>query len=280
MRPSIPEQGRSRDQLLEEMKGFFAADADWRGGRVFSLVYHLGEEHERFLSEAHALLAGWTFATPTAVAANYAFPLAADVTTPAIALVEQNVATQAALFSALNEYRTTLGLPEPLDGEAATVREPGLYAHGVELWNHPLHRRLPLPQANLFATARDYAAFLRAVLRGGVADDGTSIVAPETAAELTTNQGGALPGGVESFQTWPVCDWGCGFELRDGKSPHWTGDALGPRAATHFGAAGTLCAVDPDLGIGIVLLANRGTYAGWMLRDGGWPAIVAEIAGM
>ncbi|MFO1160919.1 MAG: hypothetical protein U1E60_18910 [Reyranellaceae bacterium] len=58
-----------------------------------------------------AQLSDLVFATPTAVAANYAFPLAADVTTPAIALVEQNVATQAALFSALNEYRTTLGLP-------------------------------------------------------------------------------------------------------------------------------------------------------------------------
>ncbi|MFO0726220.1 MAG: aminotransferase class V-fold PLP-dependent enzyme [Myxococcota bacterium] len=66
MRPSIPEQGRSRDQLLEEMKGFFAADADWRGGRVFSLVYHLGEEHERFLSEAHALYASTNGLNPMA----------------------------------------------------------------------------------------------------------------------------------------------------------------------------------------------------------------------
>ncbi len=184
----------------------------------------------------------------------------------------------ASVLDPLGMGRTTLGLPAELDDEAATVREPGLYGRGVRLWNDPEHRRLPLPQANLFATARDYAAFLRAVLRGGSADSGGALVAAETCAELATNQFGALPGGVESFMTWPVCDWGCGFELRDGKTPHWTGAALSSRAATHFGAAGTLCAVDPALGLGIVLLANRGTYAGWMLADGGWPDIVAAIA--
>jgi CubicO group peptidase (beta-lactamase class C family) len=77
--------------------------------------------------------------------------------------------------------------------------------------------------------------------------------------------------------TWPRADWGLGFELRDAKSPHWTGDALSASAATHFGASGTLCFVDPDRGVAAAVLANRGTYSGWMLRPGAWPAIVAAL---
>ncbi len=66
MRASIPEQGRDRQRLLEEMDSFVAADADWRGGRVFSLVYHLGEEHEHFLARAHALYASANALNPMA----------------------------------------------------------------------------------------------------------------------------------------------------------------------------------------------------------------------
>ncbi|MFO1087230.1 MAG: hypothetical protein U1E21_21965 [Reyranellaceae bacterium] len=51
------------------------------------------------------------FATPPAIAANYVFPLPDDATTPAIGLVEENVANQAALFAALNKYRAELHLP-------------------------------------------------------------------------------------------------------------------------------------------------------------------------
>ena len=32
-------------------------------------------------------------------------------------------------------------------------------------------------------------------------------------------------------------DWGLAFELRDGKSPHWTGSLNSPRTFGHFGQA-------------------------------------------
>ncbi len=96
---------------------------------------------------------------------------------------------------------------------------------------------------------------------------------------MLANQGGSLPGGVESFMTWPVADWAVGLELRAAKERHWTGTALSARAATHFGASGTLCFVDPAHGIGAALLCNRGTYSGWMLTAGAWPDIVAAIVG-
>jgi CubicO group peptidase (beta-lactamase class C family) len=182
-----------------------------------------------------------------------------------------------AVLGPLDMRETTLGLPPELDERAAWVREPGLYAHGVPLFNGDAWRRLPQPQSAGFATARDYGRFLACVLAGGRLPDGRHLVAEETLAELLTNQGGALEGGVESFMTWPVADWACGFELRDAKERHWTGDALSPRAATHFGASGTLAFVDPAHRVAAALLANRGTYSGWMLQPGGWPDLCAAI---
>jgi CubicO group peptidase (beta-lactamase class C family) len=182
-----------------------------------------------------------------------------------------------AVLQPLGMHATTLGLPEETAADAAWVREPGLWAHGYPLFNAPEWRALPMPQSAGFATARDYGRFLAAVLAQGRTPEGAYVLAPETAAELVTNQGGALPGGVESFMTWPVADWGCGFELRDRKERHWTGGALGERAATHFGASGTLAFADPDHGVAAALLANRGTYAGWMLEPGAWPDVCAAI---
>jgi CubicO group peptidase (beta-lactamase class C family) len=183
----------------------------------------------------------------------------------------------AAVLAPLGLHATSLGLPPAVAADAAWVREPGLWAAGVSLFNSDWFRGEPLPQSGGWATAVDYAAFLRVVLRGGVADDGTALLAEETCAELVTNQGGALEGGVLSFMTWPQADWGLGFELRDAKARHWTGTALSPQAATHFGASGTLCVVDPGPGLVIALFANRGTYGGWMLEPGGWPDIVAAV---
>ena len=54
----FPERGRSVDELLEEIRGGRGGDADWRGGRTFSLVYNPGDrELERLQEEvAHEYL--------------------------------------------------------------------------------------------------------------------------------------------------------------------------------------------------------------------------------
>ena len=53
-------------------------------------------------------------------------------------------------------------------------------------------------------------------------------VAPATFAEATTvalpGLGGVLPG----VGRYDVLDWGLAFEIRDGKTPHWTGTRNGP----------------------------------------------------
>ena len=154
-----------------------------------------------------------------------------------------------AVLAPLRMDATTLGLPAGIDG--AWVRDAGLFGPGLQLFNSDWFRATPMPQSAGWSTAADYAAFLRCLLR-----DGAPIMAPETAAEMLTNQGGALPGGVESFMTWPVTDWGIGLELRAGKERHWTGTALSAPAGTHFGAWGRSASSIRTSGVGAALLCN------------------------
>ena len=49
-----------------------------------------------------------------------------------------------------------------------------------------------------------------------------TLLAPETVAEATTVQFPGLDGVLPGFGRQTPNDWGLGFELRDGKSPHWT----------------------------------------------------------
>ena len=65
-----------------------------------------------------------------------------------------------------------------------------------------------------------------------------TLVAPETLAEATSVQFPGLVGVLPGFGRMEPNDWGLGFELRDGKSPHWTGTLASPRTFGHFGAAG------------------------------------------
>jgi sphinganine-1-phosphate aldolase len=63
---NIPVQGRARDEILADLRGKSAGDTKWREGRVFSLVYHAGEEHEQLLQQAHALYASTNLLNPMA----------------------------------------------------------------------------------------------------------------------------------------------------------------------------------------------------------------------
>ncbi|BBX15943.1 serine hydrolase [Mycolicibacterium duvalii] len=64
---------------------------------------------------------------------------------------------------------------------------------------------------------------------------------------------GVLPG----FGVQRPNDWGLGFEIRDGKSPHWTGAANSPRTFGHFGQSGTFLWVDPEAELALVVLTDR-----------------------
>jgi sphinganine-1-phosphate aldolase len=62
----IPAKGRTADVVLDELAAMKQPDTDWRGGRVFSLVYHAGEAHEQLIQRAHALFASANLLNPMA----------------------------------------------------------------------------------------------------------------------------------------------------------------------------------------------------------------------
>ena len=97
-----------------------------------------------------------------------------------------------------------------------------------------------------------------------------SLVAAETIAEATSVQFPGLVGVIPGLGRYEPNDWGLGFELRDGKSPHWTGSRNSPRTFGHFGGAGTFLWVDPDAGVGCVCLTDR-EFGDWALAA--WPML-------
>jgi CubicO group peptidase (beta-lactamase class C family) len=166
----------------------------------------------------------------------------------------------------------SLGLAPADAARTATVREPGLLAPGEPLFNSPRFRAAAHAASGGFASARAYAAFLHCLLLRGRAPGG-ALLAAETVDEMLATQFGELPGGVALVAQWDACPWGLGFDVRGTRQPHWAGGSVSPSANTHFGASGTLAWLDRERGIGLVALANRGSYSGWAMRSGGWSTL-------
>jgi len=101
-----------------------------------------------------------------------------------------------------------------------------------------------------------------------------ALVAPETLAEATTVQFPGLTGVLPSWGRMNPNDWGLTFELRDAKSPHWTGSRNSPGTFGHFGAAGTFLWVDPDAGLACGVLTDR-EFGDW--AKAAWPAFSDSV---
>lgn len=97
---------------------------------------------------------------------------------------------------------------------------------------------------------------------------------PEATRPVFPGLSGVLPG----FGRQNPNDWGLGFEIRDGKTPHWTGTRNSAETFGHFGQSGSFLWVDPPLGLACAALADRpfGDWAGQC-----WPpfsdAVIAEF---
>jgi len=107
-----------------------------------------------------------------------------------------------------------------------------------------------------------------------------TLIAEETLDEATTVQFPGLAGVLPSWGRHEPNDWGLAFELRDGKSPHWTSAQSSARTFGHFGQSGTFLWVDPELGAACGVLTNR-DFGDWAIEA--WPrfndAVVAELLG-
>lgn len=113
------------------------------------------------------------------------------------------------------------------------------------------------------STVADLAAFAGELLR-------PRLVSEQLHAESVAVQFPGLDGVLPGFGAQRPNDWGLGFELRDGKSPHWTGSANSPRTFGHFGQSGTFLWVDPAADLALVVLTDR-DFGDWTYPL--WPAI-------
>ncbi len=95
-------------------------------------------------------------------------------------------------------------------------------------------------------------------------------LAPETLAEAKMAQFPGLDGVLPGFGRQDPNDWGLGFELRDDKSPHWTGARNSSRTFGHFGRSGTFLWIDPEVGLALGVLTDR-PFGDW--AKAAWPAL-------
>jgi CubicO group peptidase (beta-lactamase class C family) len=127
------------------------------------------------------------------------------------------------------------------------------------------------PAAGLYGPLEDLLVFARELM-------GPTLVAAETLDEATSVSFPGLVGVLPDFGRYEPLDWGLGFEIRDAKSPHWTGERNSPSTFGHFGGSGTFLWVDPEAGAACACLTDRG-FGQWA-KDA-WPpfsdAVLAEL---
>jgi CubicO group peptidase (beta-lactamase class C family) len=123
------------------------------------------------------------------------------------------------------------------------------------------------PAKDVWSTVDDLALFAAELFH-------PTLVAPETLATSTSVAFPGLAGIVPGVGRYDPCDWGLGFELRDGKDPHWTGPACSPATFGHFGGTGTFLWVDPVARVALVCLADR-EFGPWALEV--WPALSDSV---
>lgn len=120
------------------------------------------------------------------------------------------------------------------------------------------------------STVADLAVFAGELLR-------PSLVSEQMHADATSVQFPGLNGILPGYGSQRPNDWGLGFEIRDSKSPHWTGARNSARTYGHFGQAGGFIWVDPDADLALVVLTDR-DFGEWALKP--WPEISDRILSM
>jgi CubicO group peptidase (beta-lactamase class C family) len=123
------------------------------------------------------------------------------------------------------------------------------------------------PGSGLYGSLGDLLAFAAELLA-------PSLVAAETLAEATSVQFPGLIGVLPGFRRQEPNDWGLGFELRDGKSPHWTGTRNSPQTFGHFGRSGTFVWVDPEAEVALCCLTDL-DFGDWAKTA--WPALSDDV---
>ena len=188
------------------------------------------------------------------------------------------------------------GLPFEAGGPTGRVGARRVYSNpGFEVLAEHVAERAEMPFVEYLEQAVLHPLGMHAELRGspaaglhGSLEDllilscelqEPRLIAPETLAEATSAQFPGLSGVLPDVGRMDPNDWGLGFELRDEKSPHWTGTRNSPRTFGHFGGSGTFLWIDPAVGLACACLSER-EFGPWALEV--WPrlsdAVLAESA--
>lgn len=181
----------------------------------------------------------------------------------------------------------------------APIAGPGvrrIYSNpGFEVLADVVAKRADMPFAEYLRLAVLDPLGMRAELRGSAASElhgslddlvlfagellAPRVIARETLAEATSVQFPGLAGVLPDIGRFDPNDWGLGFELKNGKAPHWSGRRTSPRTFGHFGGSGTFLWVDPDRALALACLTDR-DFGDWAMDA--WPqlseAVLAETA--
>ena len=124
------------------------------------------------------------------------------------------------------------------------------------------------PASGARGPLRDLAALGRELLVPTLVPD----LMPEATRTAFPGLSGILPG----FGRQQANDWGLGFEIRDGKRPHWTGSNNSARTFGHFGRSGTFLWVDPGARLACACLTDR-EFGEWAVAA--WPVLSDRVLG-
>jgi CubicO group peptidase (beta-lactamase class C family) len=208
-----------------------------------------------------------------------------------------------------------LGLDEPAGPAGSTVRHLLAHASGLA-WDSPQplgrpgERRiysntgyLALAEHVAARTEMPFSEYLRAAVLEPLALEATlagdaaggmvgtlsdllrfgrealapTLIAAETLAEATSVQFPGLVGVLPGFGRQTPNDWGLGFELRDAKSPHWTGSGNSTETYGHFGSkpgSATFLWIDPERRLAAAALADE-SFGAWAAAA--WPVLSDAI---
>jgi len=194
------------------------------------------------------------------------------------------LATALAVLVAAEEG--VLDLDEPAGPPGASVRHllahaSGLPLHGETSIAQPESRRI-YSNEGFVVLARHLAdraempfpEYLHAAAQLGAELLAPTLVAPETLAEARTVQFQGLTGVLPGFGRQERNDWGLGFELKDGKEPHWTGTRNSAETFGHFGRTGTFLWVDPGAGLALGVLTDL-DFDAWAQEA--WPRLADAV---
>ncbi|MFC7375316.1 serine hydrolase domain-containing protein [Brachybacterium sp. GCM10030268] len=103
------------------------------------------------------------------------------------------------------------------------------------------------PAAGYRGSIRDLLAVGRELLE-------PTLISRELWREASAVQFPGLAGILPGYGRQKPNDWGLGFEIRDGKDPHWTGAGAAPETFGHFGQSGSFLWVDPTRSLAAAFL--------------------------